>query len=248
MGTTEKNMKFPLTTRKCILTWSMLRQSHRLPREDVEPPAFKSHLDRVLGSLLEVAVLEHRGVALEELGVSQPLGAQKHCPGVSPAEAGGVLWSPSGEPSPQGTSTMSAEQGSGCSACCTAGRLGHQPVQSSSLRAGGRAGAGGGRGSILQHRAPPALHPLVIIQKQSLFWNTDPSPVQQGQRPCCGEAPSCHKERLHQPRTSVMKAPRAPPYLQVPWPAPKEPLHLTGWQSRGKPPTGHTTFSQRCTL
>ena len=108
--------------------------------------------------------------------------------------------SPSGEPSAEGTSTMSAEQGSGCRACCAAGRLGHEPMQSSSLRAGGtaRAGAGAGGRSVRQHEAPPVLHPLITTGK-CIFGNTDLSPAQRGQRPCHGEAPSRHRDRHHQP-------------------------------------------------
>ena len=155
---------------------------------------------------------------------------------------------PSGEPSAQGTSTTSAERGSGCSACCTGGRLGHEPMQSRSLRAGGTARAGTGGRSVLQHQAPPLLHPLITMRKQSLSWNTDLSPAQQEQRPCHGEAPSHHRDRHHHPPISVTKAPRAPSRLQAQRPAPREPIHLTGWQSRSKPSTGHVTFSHMCTL
>lgn len=106
-------------------------------------------------------------------------------------------WSPTGDPSAQRTRTTSVEWGSACSPCCAGGRLGHEAMQNSRLRAGGTARAGAGGRSVLQHQAPHLLHPLITIWK-CLFWNTDVSPAQQGQRPCHGETPSHHKDRHHQ--------------------------------------------------
>ena len=157
-------------------------------------------------------------------------------------------WAPSGEPSAPATSSTSAERGSGCSACCRGERLGHEPRQSGSRRAGGPARAGAGGRSVLQHQAPPLLHPPIPMWKETRFWHTPLSPAQQGQRPCHGEAPARHRDSHRHPHITVAKAPRAPSRLQAPRPAPRQPSHLTGWQSRSKPCPGHVTCSHTCTL
>ena len=61
MGTKEKSMTFHLNARKHVRALRVLRHSHRLPREVVEPPAFESHPDTLLGSLLQLAVLQQGG-------------------------------------------------------------------------------------------------------------------------------------------------------------------------------------------
>jgi len=59
-----KNIKFNLNTKKHFYTVRMVKHRHRLPRECVESPSLEisqSHLVRVLGNQLEVALLEQGG-------------------------------------------------------------------------------------------------------------------------------------------------------------------------------------------
>jgi len=59
-----KHKRFPLNIRKHIFSARMTEHRHRLSREVVQSPSleiFKSHLDMVLGHLLQVAMLENGG-------------------------------------------------------------------------------------------------------------------------------------------------------------------------------------------
>jgi len=58
---TQKHGRFPRNIRKHFFTVRVTRHWHRLPREAVETPSleiFRRHLGTVLGSCLQVALLE----------------------------------------------------------------------------------------------------------------------------------------------------------------------------------------------
>jgi len=59
-----KHRRFPLNIREHFFTLRVTEHWHRLPREVLESPAlgiFKSHLDKILGTWLLVALLEQGG-------------------------------------------------------------------------------------------------------------------------------------------------------------------------------------------